>query len=170
MYTAAKRTEDGFEAPKVVQTIPVGVGPDHILTSKDCLTVATADEGEGDYDDELGLVNPVGTITIVRGPFDDPESPPSVATVSLDKWTEEELMAKGVHLPLPLNALKYWGSSEDISVNFDHAIANYSPDMNLEPEYLAWADGESKIYANLQENNAMVVIDVKSNEAIDIFS
>jgi len=141
------------------------------LTSKDCSIVVTANEGEGEYSsDEEGLINPVGSISILRGPFNDAANPPSNTLVSLDLWTDEELIEMGVHLPLPLNALIYWNNSPDVSVNFSAAIDNYSTDMNLEPEYLAFGDGESKIYANLQENNAVVVIDVATNSVTGIYA
>ena len=41
--------------------------------------------------------------------------------------------------------------------------------MNLEPEYLAFSADESQIFVNLQENNALVVINVENNTAIDIY-
>ena len=153
----------------------VGYGPDHILTNKDdgCNIVATANEGEGVYvSDEVGLINPVGSVSILRGPFDDSANPPSNDLVSFDQWTEEELIDMGIHLPLSRNGMIYWNSySDEIDVNFDDAIANYRPDMNLEPEYLAWGGGgdNSKIYVNLQENSAVIVIDVETNTATDIY-
>jgi hypothetical protein len=132
------------------------------------MTVATANEGEADYDDEIGLINPAGSVSILRGPFDDARSPPSVAQVSLNNWSDDELSALGVHLPLSLNAMKYW--SQAIGVNFSSAIENYQSEQSLEPEYLAWNADESTIYCNLQENNALVTIDVATNTATGIYS
>jgi hypothetical protein len=36
------------------------------VISKDCMTLATADEGEADYDDEDGLINPAGSVSTHR--------------------------------------------------------------------------------------------------------
>jgi hypothetical protein len=86
----------------------------------------------------------------------------------LNKWTDEELIEMGVHLPLSLNAMKYWNQFEDI--NFTAAIESYTPATVLEPEYLAWGQGETKLYVNLQENNALVIVDVATNEVESINS
>jgi hypothetical protein len=132
------------------------------------MMVATADEGEADYDDDDGLINPAGSVSIVRGPFDDPSNPPAVTLVSLNNWTDDELIEMGVHLPLSRNAMIYW--SQALGVNFASAIENYQPEQSLEPEYLAWNFDESVIYCSLQENSALVVIDVATNEATGIFA
>jgi hypothetical protein len=169
VFSAASRdSNDSLTAPALVQSITVGFGPDNILVSKDCMLVATADEGEGVYSSSSGLVNPVGSVTILRGPFNDTASPPTVKIVSLNQWTEEDLLEKGVHMPLTLNAMQYWNDTG--VADFSDTIENYTPDMILEPEYLAFGAGETKIYANLQENNALVVIDVESGNATDIFA
>lgn len=148
---------------KEINAIPVGVGPDNVLVSKDCTLVATADEGEGDYDDDIGFINPVGTVSIVRGPFDTP----TVTTVSLNQWTEEMLLDWDVHLPFSRNAMEYWDAT--LASNYSNLFDSYTPDMNLEPEYLAFGSNETEIYVNLQENNAVVVIDVATNTATNIF-
>lgn len=162
IYEKAKRNNDTISAPMLLQQVEVGVGPDNILVSKDCLTVATANEGEGDYDETF--VNPVGSVSIVRGPFN--EGVFNHTLVALDVWTEEELLEQGVHLPLSRNAMIYWSAA--LGLDFSAAIESYTPDSMLEPEYLAFSEDEGKIFVNLQENNALVVIDVESNTATDI--
>lgn len=164
IYHKAMRNGTSFTAPMLLQQVDVGVGPDNILVSKDCNTVATANEGEGDYDDDTGLVNPVGSVSIVRGPFKDGVFNHTI--VSLDVWSEEELLEMGVHLPLSQNAMIYWSAT--LGLDFSEAIESYTPDSMLEPEYLAFSGDEEKIFVNLQENNALIVIDVQSNTATDI--
>lgn len=168
IFDSSKRMADGsLTPPALIQSVSViGVGPDNILVSKDCMTVATANEGEGDYEDFL--VNPVGSVTIFNGPFDNKSLPPMTTLVSLDKWTEQELLDMGVHMPLTLNAMIYWDATDDIDVDFADAIASYTPDAVLEPEYLAFNADESQIFVNLQENNAMVIIDVATGLADSI--
>jgi hypothetical protein len=174
IYTKAIRnTSDGtggtfFTAPQKLHEILVGAGPDNIAVTKNCTVVATANEGEGDYTDNLGLVNPVGSVSIVRGPFDD-QSVPQHTLVSLNKWTEKELIDKGVHFPLSLNAMRYWNATLD-EANFVQAIDTYTPDMMLEPEYVTFSHDERHIFANLQENNALVVIDMATSLATDIYA
>jgi hypothetical protein len=179
VYSTATRNDDGsLNAPILLQSITVGFGPDNILVSKDCNTVVTANEGEGVYSDEDGFVNPEGSISIIRGPFDaaataiargPSDAAATATTVTLDKWTEQELLDMNVHLPLSLNAMKYWSSnSSGIDVNFAEAISVYTPAAALEPEYLAWGKDETKNYVNLQENNALVIVDVATNMAESI--
>lgn len=172
---AIEKNDDGppqfITAPRLLYEIPVGVGPDNIAVSKDCAVVATANEGEGDYSSETGLlIDPVGSVSIVRGPFnDDGAAAPRHTLVALDRWTEAELISKGVHLPLSRNAMQYWNATLD-QVNFDLAINAYTPDMMLEPEYVVFSHDETQIFVNLQENNALVTIDVVTNTATDIYS
>jgi hypothetical protein len=113
-------------------------------------------------------VNPSGSVTIVHGPFGT-DTPPTVTTLVLDKWTDDELLDMGVHLPLALNAMIYFNASSP-AIDFSAAIADYSPADVLEPEYLTWSGDESKIYVDLQENNAMVIADVESNTLEGIHS
>lgn len=133
VYTTAMRDGNGgLKVPSLIHTIEVGVGPDNVLLSADCTIAATANEGEGVYDDDIGLVNPEGSVSIIRGPFFDPLlGTPTVSEVSLNKWTDEELIEMGVHLPLSLNAMMYWNMMEDI--NFTTAIDAYTPASVLEP-------------------------------------
>ena len=170
-YTKSLRAEDEtLSEPQLIQSVEVGYGPDYVLVNQDCSIVATANEGEGVYDDSVGLINPEGSISIVRGPFDDASSPPIVTEVSLNEWTDDELIAKGVHLSLSRNALIYFNDLVTSGVDFSAAIASYTTASILEPEYLAWSANEAKIYANLQENNALVIIDVATGLAESIHS
>lgn len=43
-------------------------------------------------------------------------------------------------------------------LNFSTARASYSSAMNLEPEYLSWSADDSNLFVNLQENNAVAII------------
>jgi len=166
IFTTATRNGNGnLIEPTLIQAVEVGYGADNILINKNCTIAATADEGEGDYADETGLINPPGSVTILRGPFDGGDI--QVSTVALDKWTDEELIEMGVHLPLSLNALKYWNASTP-DIDFSNAIDSYTTASVLEPEYLAFSADESKLYVNLQENSALVVVDVATNEAESI--
>jgi hypothetical protein len=168
IYSTAQRVEGTGDLlyPQLIAEVMVGAGPDMIFPNPTCDILGVANEGEGDYDEFL--VDPVGSVTLIKGPFDGPLE---VVHVPLNHWTDEELIAKGVHLPLPLNAMEYWDDYSSIAddIDFAAARANYEPASQLEPEYLAWAADGSTLFVNLQENNALAIVDVASGTATDIF-
>jgi hypothetical protein len=167
IYTTAKRTENGDEIdyPNSVAIVTVGVGPTMIVANPSCDILGVANQGEGVYDEFL--VDPPGSITLIKGPFNETLE---VVNVPLDKWTEAELIQKEVHLPLPLNAMEYWEEHSQLAggLNFTAARASYQPANNLEPTYLAWSEDGATLFVNLQENCALVTVDVVSGEATDI--
>lgn len=183
IYTTAKRTPEALisatsiEAspaivtkPELVHIVEVGAGPDYVKPNSDCSILAVANEGEGDYDDVTGLTNPEGSVTLVKGPFLDVEAPPATSTVSFP-WTDEELLSKGIHLPLSEKALEYWDDHSAIAADLDFsaARASYTGASVLEPEWLVWSADEKFILVNLQENAALVKINVADEIAEDIY-
>ena len=170
IYKAAARSDDGsISEPELIHTIQVGVGPDHSAPNSDCSILAVANEGEGDY--ETHLVNPEGSVSLLRGPFLDADTPPTVTTVSFP-WSDDELLEKGVHMPLTANAMEYWDEHSSVAddLNFTEARATYTPADMLEPEWLVWSADEKYVLVNLQENAALVKVNVDTNEAEDIYS
>jgi hypothetical protein len=168
IYKAATRDGDTVAAPELIHRVEVGAGPDMILPNKNCSILAVANEGEGDYGDFL--INPEGSVSLVKGPFLDASTPPTVSTITFP-WTDAELLAKGIHLPLSANALEYWDEYSSIAgeVDFTAARAAYTSASVLEPEYLAWSGDEKYVLVSLQENSALIRIDVLSEEAVDIY-
>ena len=168
IYKAATRDGDTVAAPELIHTIEVGAGPDMILPNKDCSILAVANEGEGDYDGFL--INPEGSVSLIKGPFLDASTPPTVSTITFP-WTDDELLVQGIHLPLSASSLEYWDESSSIAgdVNFTAARAAYTAASVLEPEYLAWSGDEKYVLVSLQENSALIKIDVASEVAEDIY-
>ena len=167
IYAAATRSDGGdVSKPELVHTITVGHGPDMIKPNKDCSILAVANEGEGVYEDYL--INPEGSVSLVSGPFLDPSSPPAVSHVTFP-WTDDELLAKGVHLPLSKNALEYWDEHSGMDLNFTAARATYTAASVLEPEWIVWSADEKYVLVNLQENAALVKINVEDKKAEDIY-
>ena len=117
------RSGDIISEPELIHSIEVGAGPDNILPNSDCTILAVANEGEGDYGDEL--VNPEGSVSLIRGPFLDAATPPEVSTVTFP-WTDDELLAKGVHLPLSENSLEYWDDHSAVADDLDFSTARES--------------------------------------------
>lgn len=167
IYKVATRSGDSVVKPELVHTIEVGYGPDMAKPNKDCSILAIANEGEGVYEDYL--INPEGSVTLIDGPFLD-ASPPTVSIVTFP-WTDDELLAKGIHLPLSKNALEYWDDHSGVAddLNFTAARASYTAASVLEPEWLVWTADEKYVLVNLQENSALVKVNVADKKAEDIY-
>jgi hypothetical protein len=99
-----------------------------------------------------------------------PINPPVVTDVSFP-WTDDELIAKGVHLPLSAKALEYWDEHSSIAddLNFTEARASYTTASVLEPEWLVWTPDGRYVLVSLQENCALVKINVSNAVAVDIY-
>ncbi|EOD22463.1 hypothetical protein EMIHUDRAFT_444279 [Emiliania huxleyi CCMP1516] len=164
IYSSANATTPATMKQKYV----VGPLPDMVAWNHDCTKIAVANEGEGVYTDD-GLVDPVGSVSIIEG-FDVGGMDGEVKTVDFAAVaeTDEALKAKGVHLPLELKAQEFYDvHSAHFSglLNFTASRAAYSPATQLEPEYLTWSSDGTKVYANCQENSAIVTIDVETHTA-----
>merc|ERR1712066_464766 len=120
-----------------------------------CSKIAVANEGEGKYASSTGLTDPEGSVDILSVTVSGSTVTLTKASVALGSYTDDQLISMGVHLPLPLKAMEFWDDNSSVasSLNFASARASYSPNMNLEPEYLAWSADDTKLYVNLQENN-----------------
>jgi len=141
VYKAATRSDSSVSTPELIHTLQVGAGPDMVKANSDCSILAVANEGEGDYGDFL--INPEGSVSLIKGPFLDSSTPPTVTTVSFD-WTDDELLEKGIHLPLSANALEYWDEHSNVAddLDFTAARAEYTAASVLEPEWLVWSADE----------------------------
>lgn len=162
VYSTVQRADP--RVPTLLDSITVGPLPDMILPNSDCTKVAVANEGEGDYIDGA-LVDPEGSVDIIDLTVSGSDVTMTTERVQLGSLTDSQLIDAGVHLPLPLDAMVYWDSHSDIAgdLNFSAVRSSYSPRMNLEPEYLSWSADDSKLYVNLQENNAIATIAVPSS-------
>jgi 2',3'-cyclic-nucleotide 2'-phosphodiesterase/3'-nucleotidase/5'-nucleotidase len=125
-------------------TAPVGALPDMVTFSPDGKRLFVANEGEpsDDY-----AVDPEGSISIITVPSDF-SGPITVATADFHAFDDDAdaLRARGVRIYGPAASV-----SED-----------------LEPEYLAVSPDGSLVYATLQENNALAVVDVATASVVDI--
>jgi len=169
IFKAATRSDDAVVEPELIHTVTVGYGPDYMNTNSDCSILAIANEGEGYYKDDY-LINNVGSVSLVRGPFLEAATPPVVSDVAFP-WTDDELIEKGIHLPLSANALEYWDEHSSIAddLNFTEARASYTTASVLEPEWLVWTPDGRYVLVSLQENCALVKINVSNAVAVDIY-
>ena len=169
IFKAATRSDDNSVVePELIHTLTVGYGPDYMNTNSDCSILAIANEGEGYYDGYL--INNEGSVSLVKGPFLNANSPPVVTEVAFP-WTDDELIEKGIHLPLSANALEYWDEHSSIAddLYFTAARASYTAASVLEPEWLVWTPDDQYVLVNLQENCALVKINVADETAEDIY-
>lgn len=121
----------------LLKTYEAGVQPDMIKSTSDGRYILTADEGEPRHagTDPHGSVTIVDTVdnTVTHVEFDDPS-----------------VIDDRVHIR---------GAS-----NSDGAVTGEGPKadaiFDLEPEYLALSADNTTVYATLQENNAIAVIDI----------
>lgn len=166
IYSTVKRFPE-VTKPKFIETHVVGPLPDMIAFNSDCTKIAVANEGEGVYDDDDGLTDPEGSVSIIT------VGKEKVKTVSLTDVASSDsaLIAKGVHLPLSLDAMKFFDLQSKkfkSKLDFTKARAAYTPATQLEPEYLAWSGDGKSLYVNLQENSAIVTVNVTSGKATSI--
>lgn len=171
IYKAAARDGDTVFSPELLHIVEVGYGPDMILPNKDCTILAVANEGEGVYlKEQEFLLNREGSVSLIKEPFLDASIPPTVTNIEFP-WTDDELLEKGIHLPLSEKALEYWDDHSSIAddLNFTLARAMYKAASQLEPEYVAWSANEKYLLVGLQENSALVKINMETEEADGIY-
>jgi len=144
--------------PESLANVTVGPSPDHILPNAHCTVLAVANQGEGSY--EAGLRDPEGSVDLISNLHGESPTQVEVHRVSLrDLGDDEDLIKKGVHLPLPLNAMVYWQDFSGLAdVNFTEVRTDYRTAINLEPKNLGWSGDGRKLFVNLQNNNALVTI------------
>ena len=166
VYDTVKRS-DMTTAPTLLQTVTVGPLPDMILPNGACTILAVANEGEGKQDDAGVLVDPVGSVDLV-----------DLATYAVSRVdfaglaaTDADLAAKGVDQLMSLASMNYFNDHSYLKddLDWDAAIAAYTPATQLEPEYLAWSGDDATVYVNLQENSAVVAVDAATATAADVF-
>lgn len=124
-----------------INQVTVGALPDMITYNKDFTKLLTANEGEpnGDYS-----VDPEGSVSIIdMTPGVASITNANVTTISLTQFNGQEnaLIAQGIRI---------FSTSASVA-------------QDLEPEYITISDDNTKAYVALQENNAMLVIDLATN-------
>ena len=140
------RTANGvvglFNTDGVLQnTVQAGALPDMLTFTPDGSKILVANEGEpnDDYD-----VDPIGSVTIIT------VSDLSTTTVDFSAYNDKKqsLLNKGIRI---------FGNNGTATVAQD-----------MEPEYITVAPDGSVAYVNCQEANALAVLDLTTNEFIDI--
>ena len=120
--------------------VATGVQPD-MVTFADNNTVLTADEGEPRQGYGEGVTDPKGSVTVI----DVTARTAVVVDFTSFDAQRDSLVSAGIVLK-----------------------KNTAPSVDLEPEYIAVADG--KAYVTLQENNAIAVLDIAAKTFSGIYS
>ena len=122
-------------------TTTVGYLPDSVAWSSDGKTIVVANEGEpNDYYGTSDEIDPKGSISIIRL-GDDKKSLKEVTTLGFDGFAAQQLKDAGVRLS---------GENAD------------SPAKDIEPEFVKITSDSKRAVVTLQENNAMVVVNLET--------
>jgi hypothetical protein len=126
--------------------LQVGAMPDMITFNKDYTKIITANEGEpnGDYS-----LDPEGSVSIIDlTPGVSNLTTANVTTLSLTSFNGQaaSLVAQGVRI---------FSTSATVA-------------QDLEPEYVVVSDDNTRAFVTLQENNALLTIDLTNNSIISL--
>jgi 3-phytase len=120
---------------KIINTVPTGYMPDSLKFTSDFKTIVVANEGEprDDYS-----CDPEGSVTVID--VSDGARNARATQVSFRAYNgqEDELRAQGVRIFSP----------------------NATAAQDFEPEYIAFSPDDRTAYVVLQENNAILAVDV----------
>jgi len=121
-----------------ISQVAAGAMPDMITFNKDFTKIITANEGEPN---STYSVDPEGSITIVD------LTPGYAALTNTNATTISLTQFNGQEVALRAQGIRIFSTSASVA-------------QDLEPEYIAISDDNTKAYVSLQENNAMLVIDL----------
>jgi hypothetical protein len=140
---------DGFvvfldENGVFINQVTVGPMPDMITYNKDYTKLITANEGEPNADYSIDPEGSVSIIDLTPGIVNLTNS--NVSSISLTQFNGQEaaLVAQGIRI---------FSSSASAA-------------QCLEPEYVTVSDDNTKAYVTMQENNALLIIDLTNNSIV----
>lgn len=87
--------------------------------------------------------------------------------MSLGGFSDEYLLGRNVHMPLTLDAMIYWDDFSSLRDEIDWTVVrqNYNPAFFFMPENLIFSDDSETLFVNLQDNSAMVRVNVALGKA-----
>jgi len=166
IYETVKRSSPA--PPVFIKDIDTGDTTPHVIaTNADCTILAVTNQNK---DRNSYFLNDA-SMTLFTG-FASAIGEPVVTKVKLTGFTDEELLANNVHMPLTQQAMKYWNSHSSIAdgLNWDELVKDdkYDPALFLDPEFIAFNHDDSEIYLNLQDNSAIARIHANTGEVLRI--
>ncbi|MFN5910782.1 MAG: choice-of-anchor I family protein [Bacteroidota bacterium] len=124
-----------------VNQVDVGAMPDMITFNRDYSKLLTANEGEPNNDYSI---DPVGSVSVIDlSPGFSAITNANVTTIGFTAYNGQEaaLRAQGIRI---------FSTSASVA-------------QDLEPEYIAVSENNTKAFVTLQENNALLTIDLTTN-------
>ncbi|MFM7486814.1 MAG: choice-of-anchor I domain-containing protein, partial [Cytophagales bacterium] len=131
----------------LISQVNVGVQPDMVGFSPDGKTVMTADEGEPNANYSFDPQGSISIIDLSNGAAGLQQSSVSVLNFNAYDAQIASLRSQGIRI---------YGPNATVSQDF-------------EPEYVTFSNDSRKAWVVLQENNAMVAIDVVNKQITSIF-
>lgn len=129
-----------------VNQVDVGAMPDMITFNRNFTKLLTANEGEPSSDYS---VDPEGSISII-------DLTPGFAGITNGNVTTIGFAAfNGQEAALRAQGIRIFSTSASVA-------------QDLEPEYIAISDDNTKAYVTLQENNALLTIDLTTNAIVSL--
>jgi hypothetical protein len=129
-----------------INEVEVGAMPDMIIFNKDYSKLLTANEGEPDA---TYSVDPEGSVSII-------DLAPGYAALTNANVTNLDFTAfNGQEAALIAQGIRIFSTSATVA-------------QDLEPEYIAISDDNQSAYVTLQENNALLTIDLNTNTIVSL--
>ena len=129
-----------------ISQVEAGAMPDMITFNKDFTKILTANEGEPN---STYTLDPEGSVTIVD------LTSGYAALTNANATTISLTQFNGQASALKAQGIRIFSTSASVA-------------QDLEPEYITISDDNTKAYVSLQENNAMLVIDMITNTISEI--
>ncbi|XP_054768846.2 mesenchyme-specific cell surface glycoprotein-like [Lytechinus pictus] len=155
IYIYEKYNRQTGEFNKLHQRI-VSSQPEMLTFTSDCRKILTADEGTaGDDATEQYFLNPEGMVSIIKieGDFASPNFDMTAVTFDHFNDRKKKYMDLGVRFPYHGRYTNY--SEQTLS-------------QSVEPEYIAINPRDNVAYINLQENNAIALLDLDTESIAEI--
>ncbi|XP_048764908.2 mesenchyme-specific cell surface glycoprotein-like isoform X1 [Ostrea edulis] len=146
-----KKYDMNTNSMEAVLNITIGPQPDMLLPTSDCTTVLIALEAKA-FARDGSLVDPEGGVGLLR--FHDADQ------ISNSNYSYKRL---NFH-----NFNDRWNDLSNSGVRFVYKYQNNSFSQDLEPEYVTYSKDEKKAYICLQENNAIAIVDLETENITSI--
>ncbi|AOW99394.1 hypothetical protein BJP34_07940 [Moorena producens PAL-8-15-08-1] len=146
-------------------SVKVGALPDAVTFTPNGRKLLVANEAEPVFSETLGqIVNPKGSVSIID--LLDPKHP-TVRTADFSSFSKQDLENQGVQLFVDAFEQVEASSQEEFGIE-DLFQSPITPDRDLQPENITVSDDGKTAWVALQENNAIGVLNLETNEFTNV--
>lgn len=135
-------------AGNYINQVDVGAMPDMITFNKDYTKILVANEGEPNATYSVDPVGSVSIIDLTAGYANLTNA--SVSTIDLTAFNGQENVLRS-------QGIRIFSTSASVA-------------QDLEPEFIAISDDNSKAFVTMQENNAVLTIDLSTNTIVSLMA